>query len=646
MELKLLSLKVENFKGIRAFEIQPNGNNLKVKGKNERGKTSLYDAFLWLLFGKNSAGETKFGVKPNNSPDGIEPTVTAIFSVDGRELELKKVLAAKFAKDTGEFKESKVECYINGVKKAPKEYENYISSEICNEMKFKLLTNPRQFCENLEWKERRKILFDVCGQLTDTDIIKLDITFEPLEEMLLKYGSIDEYRAFLISEKKNISQQINDIPIRIDEVFKQIDKSLDLKTLTASLDEISSKIETLKNERTALQNGTSNIAIAEKISEIKQQIYTLENENKTFQNNQSLDFTTAKIQKRSDVKEKASDVQSKIREIKYKIETLMTTLKSFSDERQKALNTYADLQKKEWDGFAECPTCGQAIPEEKLKASKENFNEQKSKDIETNVAYGKELAEQIKKFSSECEKYRTSLTPLENQLQEFERELTEIDTVQIEVTDIEGYSEKSTALNAQIKALESEQAKANESTLPQIASLTEQINSLTVESTNIQSQIAKCKQNEVLEKRLDELKSEQKSLVAKQGNNLKMLDIVDSFTRRKVSLIEESVNDKFKIAKFKLFNENVTDGKINECCDVIANNAPNYSDINTAGKVIAGFDIINTLSLHYNFTAPLFVDNLDSLDSENKEKVIKVAGENAQVITLMVSDDEVLTVEG
>ena len=103
MELKLLSLKVANFKGIRAFEIQPNGNNLKVKGKNERGKTSLYDAFLWLLFGKNSAGETKFGVKPNNSPDGIEPTVTAIFSVDGRELELKKVLAAKFAKDTGEF---------------------------------------------------------------------------------------------------------------------------------------------------------------------------------------------------------------------------------------------------------------------------------------------------------------------------------------------------------------------------------------------------------------------------------------------------------------------------------------------------------------------------------------------------------------
>ena len=645
MELKLLSLKVANFKGIRAFEIQPNGNNLKVKGKNERGKTSLYDAFLWLLFGKNSAGETKFGVKPNNSPDGIEPTVTATFLLDSREIELKKSLAAKFAKDTGEYKESKIECYINGVKKAPKEYETYISSEICNEMKFRLLTNPRQFCENLEWKERRKILFDVCGQTSDAEIINLDISFEPLADMLMKYGSIEEYRAFLISEKKNISQQINDIPIRIDEVFKQIDKSLDLKTLTASLDEISSKIEMLKNERTALQNGTSNIATAEKISEIKQQIYALENDNKTFRNNQSLEMAKVKIQKRSAVKEKASDVQSKIREIKYNIEMLMTKIKALSDERQKALNTYAELQKKEWDGFTDCPTCGQAIPEEKLKASKENFNEQKSKDIETNVAHDKELAEQIKKFSSECEKYRTSLTPLENQLREFECQLSEIDNAQIDVTDIEGYSEKIADLNAQIKALENEQAKANESTLPQIASLAEQINSLTADNANIQSHIAKCKQNELLEKRLDELKAEQKSLVAKQGNNLKMLDIVDVFTRRKVSLIEESVNDKFKIAKFKLFTENVTDGKINECCDVIANNAPNYSDINSAGKIIVGFDIINTLSQHYNFSAPLFVDNIDALDSENKDRIIKVAGENAQVITLMVSDDEILTVE-
>lgn len=101
MKMTLYALTIEHFKGIKQFGITPNGANLSITGRNKLGKTTIYDAFLWLLFGKNSAGETKFNIKPTNESEETENIVEAQFVVDGKPFLLKKVYASKYVKTTG-----------------------------------------------------------------------------------------------------------------------------------------------------------------------------------------------------------------------------------------------------------------------------------------------------------------------------------------------------------------------------------------------------------------------------------------------------------------------------------------------------------------------------------------------------------------
>ncbi len=632
MKIELLSLDVSNFKGIKHFSITPNGGNLKIKGKNERGKTTLYDSFLWLLFGQNSAGETKFGIKPNGAPDEIEPTVTATLKAGEKEIELKKVLAAKFEKDTHTFKENKTECYINGVKKGVKEYETYIA-EICGgEQKFKMLTNPRYFCEKMEWKERRKILFDVCGALNDEEIIAQHEELVPLKEKIAKHGTIDEYTTYLLSESKNIAKQINDLPTRIDEIYKQTaGTTINIDEIKKALEKAREEKEQLQKEKIAIENGTAGMQLQEKINKLESAKNELIKKNFEYRNSQSLEQTTSRHNAKMDLETEFSKLNSDFAEkrAKYKMQEA---------EIAKLRNEYIELLNSAWDGNEICPTCGQAIPQEKIEASKAAFNEKKSNAISENTAKGK-------KIKAEMEMLAEEIKALTQRIAETKNKIEEIGKTEIVVKDIDGYSEQMKKLEMGISALKQEQEKIKTDIAPKIAEITEKIKIKQDEILKLEQSVATAAQKEAAEERLSELKTAQKKLAALQGENKRMLDLIADFTRLKVKTIEENINNRFEYVKFKLFTQNITDGKINEACEPIANNAPNYSDINNAGKILAGFDVIKALQKHYDFYPPVFVDNLDALDSGNKDKIISMFADTAQVITLMVSDDETLTIE-
>lgn len=86
--MKLLKLRLHNFKGIRSFTLEPQGRDLGVFGANATGKTTLADASQWLLFGKDSNGKTDFEVLPLG-PDGkrvsgiTEASVEVELDLDG-----------------------------------------------------------------------------------------------------------------------------------------------------------------------------------------------------------------------------------------------------------------------------------------------------------------------------------------------------------------------------------------------------------------------------------------------------------------------------------------------------------------------------------------------------------------------------------
>lgn len=216
MKMTLNTLNIEHFKGIKQFGIAPNGANLSITGRNKQGKTTIYDAFLWLLFGKNSAGETKFTVKPTNEPTETENYVEARFDVDGKPLTLKKVYASKYIKTTGEYKGSELEYYINGVPKKKNEYETAIA-EIIDEEQFKLLTNPKHFTEVLDWKKRREILFSLAETKSDSELATENPDFTEIHTELETMGNASELLKAVSAQVKKNSERINVLPKLINE---------------------------------------------------------------------------------------------------------------------------------------------------------------------------------------------------------------------------------------------------------------------------------------------------------------------------------------------------------------------------------------------------------------------------------------------
>jgi AAA15 family ATPase/GTPase len=185
-EIRLLSLSLKNFKGIRQFTLQANGQDVKVYGDNATGKTTLFDAFVWLLFDKDSQNKKDFAIKTLDKDGqvlhGLEHEVEGVFLIDGKQLSLRKVFSEKWTKKRGsaekQFSGHTTEYYIDGVPLKKKEYDQLIS-DLIDEDVFKLLTNPSYFNEQLHWQDRRKILLQVCGDITDEEVIASNAELAP-----------------------------------------------------------------------------------------------------------------------------------------------------------------------------------------------------------------------------------------------------------------------------------------------------------------------------------------------------------------------------------------------------------------------------------------------------------------------------------
>ena len=187
--MKLISLTLQNFKGIKGFILDADGQNSNVFGNNGTGKSTLFDAFTWLLFGKNSRDEKDFGIKTldanGNVIPRIEHRVSAVIEHNGQKLQLTRTYKERWRKQRGAAEAVMVgnttEYAYGPVGAATpinaSEYARVINNLI-DEKIFKLITDPLYFNERLSWQERRQLLMQICGDITDEDIVKSNAELE------------------------------------------------------------------------------------------------------------------------------------------------------------------------------------------------------------------------------------------------------------------------------------------------------------------------------------------------------------------------------------------------------------------------------------------------------------------------------------
>lgn len=649
MNIELKKLELLNFKGIKELTIEF-GKETNIFGRNETGKTTIFDSFTWLLFGKDSTNRSDFNIKTLDKNGefihGLDHQVTGILLVGGKEVILRRLLKENWVKKRGSaeaiFSGNTTEYFINEEPKKEKDYKEYINSLI-DENVFKLLTNPMHFNVNTSWQDRRKILLSIVGDVSDEDVIS---NSEKLKDLpgLLNGNSIDSFKAIIASKKKKLNEQLKAIPIRIDEINRNLPvlaENVDYKALEAERAAIKGELNVIESQLESQQR------IADDFIKRQSELSVKKNKLKDLE-----------LQIERDSMKSLNDMNMKLMELGYKKDTLERRIKQDTeiiaknqDEIQKLqdeMQEYRDEYKVVFEEpFNEpdrenfvCPTCKQNLPEEdvekQISGLLANFKSNKLKRLE-------EISNQGKWRKVKVEQLQDESDSLNIAIQNNEVELAKLDE-EIKATQAVLNAEKNKELNVDYRsnteyaALEDEIKKIEKNLLPvnQDGRVRQKREELQDRLQEINTVLSNKQVIEDSKSRIKELEDEER-IFSQQIAELEGQEfLAEEFIKAKVSMLEKRINDTFKYVTFKMFDIQINGG-ITETCQALIKGVP-FADANNAAKYNAGIDIINTLSKFYGTTAPVFIDN--------REGIIELIETDSQIINLIVSKkDKVLRVE-
>lgn len=620
--IALKTMKISNFKGLRELSIDFDECTTNIYGDNATGKTTIFDAFIWLLFDKDSRNSKSFNIKPlaNNgstAQKGVEPTVEASIDVDGQVVLFQKTYKEKWTKKRGSvdqvFDGHETHYFIDQVPKKKNEFEKYIETIVPEDV-FRLLTDVQYFNNSLHWQERRNIILDMCGNVTDADVIDSNPKLKLLRGHLVS-RTIDELKKMLSSQRKKINDERDELPVRIDEAYKSIVDGIDEASEKQSIEELEAQVAILTTD---IEVNTGSDIIDKQIFEIDRELNDLKNANSRFISEQEMKFNDANAElfkKRNDIKSIMNTTRSSFEVNSNTIRTLEKTLAELREE-------YAKIDAMKWSGDEICPTCGQTLPEGKIRDSKEQFNIFKSDQLIANNKIGKSKKSELEQLKSQQDELQETLNDLAIQLEYLPAEQ------EFQPQDMDGFEDKRSALIQKKATLTLKRQDSSESNL--VAEKQSQIQKLQDQINEHRSKLLTVENNQKQYERISELEYKEQSL-AKQLEELdQQLFLTDEFTKTKVHILEEKINKAFKLAKFKLFDVQINGG-VSECCEATHDGVP-YADLNNAMRINIGIDIINALARFYGVSAPIFIDNAES--------VTELLATPGQAVRLVVSGED------
>ena len=637
MKMQLVSLILENFKCHGHLEIHFDGRNANIYGENAVGKSSIYDGLTWLLFGKDSHGKKDFDIKPLTLEGDVKDhaaitSVEAVLLVDGMTRKLKRtyyeVWSTKRGSAEATFDGHSSDYFVDDVPCKKNEFARRVG-EIIEENAFRLLTSITYFAAELPWQERRATLFDVAAVATDEEILASDARFAPLAAAMQGL-TLDDYRKKLAAQRKGLNKVRTDTPARLDECKKTVTdlSSIDFGELERQRAEVQAKRTEAQRELDQAEHDGGRTELQNQLTGVRNELGRLENENASHrlaqQQTQGADEEAALSRSLNALHARQTRRQSDLEYLR---------------GRQKALDGEVAACRARWDAANKdkfqggtCPTCGQTLPQDKLEASKAAFE----KDKASRKAEAVDAANRAKKA---LEGIREDITKLEQESAEDQKQfesltsrLQELESApKAEITDMDGYAAQKAELEAKAAELQKKLDGLDKQSAARRKVLRDALADVDRELERLGGELAKKTALEYANKRMEELRA-QAAAASDELNQLDgMLFLCEEFMRYKVKFIEESINRRFSLVRFRLFREQINDG-LEDCCDVTVNGVPYSTGLNSGAKVNAGIDIINTLTRHYGAQVPLFVDNAES--------VTKLEQADTQVIRLVASETD------
>lgn len=645
--ITLNRIRLNNFKGIRNGEYSFDDKNAVVYGENGTGKTTLMDAMLWVLFGKDSNNRADFGIKTLETDGTVIPNVDheveCTFMVNGKPLVLRKNYREKWTKKRGSIAETftghETNYFIDDVPKKKSEFEAAISS-IIDEKKFQLLTNPLYFNETLTWQERRQILIDLCGDVSPEDVANSNARLKPLVPKLNDMTA-DDLLKMAATKRRRINKEITELETRISEAH--------FAAAGETFDEIK-----LREDRLKLSTELDLLKYSQPEDKKRKRLNELEKErNKLY--NSALEIKSEFDNKKRDL---IYDLDKKANEAARRYDDLEAYYDDLSREIERNNASVEDLERKqadlreEWAGLtakyplpdaenATCGTCHQKLPSEMIAEMIERVNITRAEEKERINRTGKEYGRQIEELREKTAKAVKDQKESVEEKATFEREANEFGARRYEVArqTIEDNDQYISIMNEIADINRQKEAVIAEKVAP--SNDAERIQTLTEKIAEIDRKLFSAGKKKEQEKRVNEL-AKRKVAAGKEFEEIaRLCSLVEEFIRTKVSVLESRINDKFTITKFKLFETQINGG-LTETCEAVFNGVPYSGGLNNAMRINVGMDIINTLSSLYGMSAPVFVDNAESVTSLRpiRSQVIQLVVKVGQKLLKVEKEDE------
>ena len=634
-EIKIKRLILENFKCHKNLTLAFDGGNASIYGDNATGKTSVYDAITWLLFGKDSQGngEKNIEIKPLDASGEVKDhdaltAVEAVLLVNGEEVTLrrtyKEVWTTKRGSSQATYDGNTSEYYVSGVPCKRNAFQEKVN-ELVSEDTFRMLTSVSYFASQISWQDRRAALFKVAGVMDDSAILASDAQFLPLVESMGRL-SLEDYKKKLLAEKRKFVGAKTEIPARISECQNTIKdiEGLDFVKAQAQVDALQATLNGISEQIVAIEHDNAAEQKRLEIGHAQLDLSHLENENKAYRNQQTAGNVNV-----HGLKVRLVNLQTQVVQKKKLIENESAYIASCDKYIGKARDQWISTNGEVFTGGT-CVTCGQPLPADKMQKAKDAFETRKKNRLSEIMDGANSYKAAKAQAEDRFDKMVGEVAQLEAEIEDLKAQITAGETAIVEPKDMDDYAERKAAIKARMHALSEELADM-------MMASSDVLEKLRDEKTDIQAaireQMAIVNKKSLLEyaqKRVDELREDAKNAAECLDSIEKMLFLMEEYSRYKTRFVEESINGLFRIARFRLFREQANGG-VEDRCDVVHDGVP-YISVNNGMKINLGIDIINTLSMAYGVRVPLFVDNAES--------VTQLEASASQIIRLVVSEND------
>lgn len=636
-EIKVLFIEMTNFMAYGYEKVSFN-DLTRIIGRNGVGKSTIANAYMWLLFDCDYDLTPKPVVRREESgvPVDGDVIVTATFDVEGKTVTMKKVQKRTHSKDGSSYKDDN-KYFVNDIPKTVKDFKCYLGIDMDI---VKMCCNINAFTAQKP-VEMRKYLFAHTDSIGDYDIAAGNEALKELLPFLSDYTA-EEITAMNKTVISDMKKELSTYSGRIAEKELEIKQKQEMDVSALELQK-NLLLERLKENK---DKQASNKELMNSYDKETNDILDMK-----FRLNDMVREANEETEKElSDIKKQIGRKEELFTKLNVKIQKNTFELSGYkkenikmNEERERLSNFWQSVKSEQFDEKSTvCPTCHRELPDEEIETLKSDFEKSKNERIKKIESDGLRIKKDIeannKRISDleECNRDNAeNKERLEKEIEQLENTLSE---ERIDITDTDDYKKLESEISEKEKFLE----KYND-----ISALKTM---LAGEETEIRSELAECEKllmqadTSDCEDRLETLRKEQREKSQKQADSERVLHLIEDLEKVKNSKLADAVNANFGIVKWKLFEIGKSGGYKSDCIPMVDGKSILTTMSNKGNRIIGRIDICNSIQKMSGIRCPIWIDDVESLDEANRAKVIDMI--ESQKILLIVDNKDMEIMEG